>query len=460
MNLNDLKTQTARAVLWWRSRPGPPARSIRAGAKDTPPAQEHGRLRVAAVQVRARLHESAGDFAAHMESLVRQAYDRGASLIVFPEDNGTQLLGMLPGLTGISGADPAQAALATGEVPIGEIFRLVSPYAWRAFTGIFAELAKAYRVFIVSGSIRRQLEDDRLVNIAYCYAPDGQILGSQEKLHLMREEETWGFSPGRELTVVQAHGFGLAFPICHDASYFETFRLAMADGASIVAIQSANPEDYNEWYARRGIWPRVQETPVYGIASHLVGTFLGRRLTGRSGIYAPLDLSPGGDGILAQAGEPESEEIVAADLDLAGLQAWREAHPLSVPGEVILRYLPELYRQAKPGRPDSGHQSGEADQQQGEHELANQQDDQRASATQSVAEGEADVEQENGPPVEKENQESQEGQGEEQGGQGEQVGGLGVTIDKQVDAKGDLAACQPRGEGENGGLEQPAQKDQ
>ena len=59
------------------------------------------------------------------------------------------------------------------------------------------------------------------------------------------------------------------------------------------------------------------ETPVYGIKSALVGKMLGFTLTGKAGVFAPLEQTPNGDGSLAEAKSFDREELVAATLDLA-----------------------------------------------------------------------------------------------------------------------------------------------
>ena len=140
------RAQAARAAVWWRSRPGPAIRRIRARSGAAAGSEPDGLLRVAVAQVRARLYGSAEEFAERMVAFVEEARARGAVLLVFPEDNGTQLLGMLPGLTGLA----AQTDLSAGEsqtagTTIGDVCRFMSHYTWRAFAAIFAELAKGLR---------------------------------------------------------------------------------------------------------------------------------------------------------------------------------------------------------------------------------------------------------------------------------------------------------------------------
>lgn len=127
-----------------------------------------------------------------------------------------------------------------------------------------------------------------------------------------------------------------------DATYFETFRIAWQKGAHLVTIPIANPDpDYNYWTAMRGIWARVQETPVFGIKSALVGDFLGFRLTGQAGIYAPLELTPDKTGVIAEADTWDSEEIVMAELDFKSLEEFEPE--LDTNKNFWERYFPGVY---------------------------------------------------------------------------------------------------------------------
>ncbi|MCL6615508.1 MAG: 3-deoxy-7-phosphoheptulonate synthase, partial [Firmicutes bacterium] len=198
----DLKQGAVRALLWWRCRPSPAIGLVR-GRAGGPAAPGEGPLRVAVVQLRAGLYRSAREFASRMEPFVRAAARSGARLVVFPGDNGTQLLGAVPGWAWEHEPDPE------GPVP-ARLLRFASPYLVRAFTGIFAELARGYRVAIVAGTIREVTRDGRLVEAAYCFGPDGELLGRQERLHLTRAEAEKGFSPGSELVAMEALGSRLA----------------------------------------------------------------------------------------------------------------------------------------------------------------------------------------------------------------------------------------------------------
>jgi predicted amidohydrolase len=129
---------------------------------------------------------------------------------------------------------------------------------------------------------------------------------------------------GQELEVYRTGIGSLAFPICMDATFFETFCIAEDKGAEIVMIPIANPDpDYNYWTAMRGIWSRIQESNLYGVKSAMVRSFLGFKLTGQAGFYAPLELTENKDGVIAEAVSFDQEEIVLAELDLQRLGEYR-----------------------------------------------------------------------------------------------------------------------------------------
>lgn len=309
------------------------------------------RIRVAAVQMRLELAKSAEDYAAKIYALTRQAVEQGAQLVAFPEDSGTGLLGLIPGIEEMAaGANLGSSGDIGGGLQVKDVFALSAPFVERVYTTTFSELARRWGIYIATGSailLRDQkAQDGQIVNRAYFFGPKGEVLGTQDKCHLFPMECGWGLTPGNDIKVFPTSWGKVAIPICMDATYFETFRIASLLGADIVIIPSANPEAYNFWRELRGIWPRVQESEVYGINSFMVGEFLGLTLTGRSGIFAPMELTPGGDGVLARAQSPTEETVVVADLDMTALRRHRVKSGLRTGFNQALyeRYFPDLYR--------------------------------------------------------------------------------------------------------------------
>lgn len=315
---------------------------------DVPPVPG-GHVRLAAVQMELRLHNTPQSYVEQIGRLGAAAKATGASLVAFPEDSATGLLGLLPGIDQVAQAesmDSAVAEMAGDAVSVADIFRFIAPATQRTYEAAFAALARRFGVHLVTGSAILPGVNDEMQNIAYFYGPDGRLLGRQEKCHFIPMEVDWGLVAGEEFGVHELPWGRIALPICMDATYYETFRIVTLLGADVVVIPTANPEDYNLYMALRGIWPRVQETQAYGLHSCLVGRVFGLHLTGRSGVFAPMDMTPGRTGVLAQTPDPESECIVWADIDIAALRRYRSERPLHFNVELYEKYLPSLYRSA------------------------------------------------------------------------------------------------------------------
>src|SRR5690625_4274705 len=184
-------------------------------------------------------------------------------------------------------------------------------------------LAKQFSIYIFTGSYLHK-ENGRLFNVGTLIDPHGNIVHTQRKVHLTDFEVAIGLSRGEEFKTFDLPIGKTATPICMDATYFETFQIVRRQGANIVIIPIANNEEYNEWKALRGIWPRVQESYVYGLKSALTGSIGGMHFTGKAGIFAPMEMTTNHDGVIAMTEDSVGDEIVIADLDIKRLIIERE----------------------------------------------------------------------------------------------------------------------------------------
>jgi predicted amidohydrolase len=308
----------------------------------TTPDYNRRQLTAAAAQVHLDLVPDARDYVGTMHSFAARAAEAGASLLVYPENNSFPLLGLLPGI-----GEMAKNLDGEGDGPavsVADLFRALGPVFNRVAHTTFSHLARHYGLWIVAGSYPTPVQG-RVFNRALIYAPSGALAGTQDKVHLTLQEHQWAFTPGADFRVYTTPFGRLAAPVCMDATYFETFRILAGLGAEIVAVPIANPEAYNPWLALRGIWPRVQESLVYGVKSALVGELFGHTLTGKAGIFAPLPLTPNGDGVLAETQHPDREGFACAALDLEALRELREQHPyLGDKNPALMKkYFPGIY---------------------------------------------------------------------------------------------------------------------
>lgn len=336
-----------RLVLRWRSRQGPlrrRARRIRASGATYN--LQVGEVRVAAVQMSFRFVKSAAEFFDIIAAKMAAAHRQGAEIVVFPEDVGTMLLGLLPGFSRLEAEETLEDALKTlGEdVQAVDLLELAGPAARRVYEATFQTLAKVFSMVVAAGSVMLPTRDGRVRNVGYLYGPGGKLL-TQPKNHLLPLEFDWGLAVGDDLEVVQSPYGRLAMPICMDASFFETFRILEAKGTDIALLPVADPTPvYSDFKALRGIWPRVQESRLYGVSANMVGGALGLHFAGKSGIYAPLELTPEGDGIIAQAKSATDEELVVGNVDVLALRRLREESPRRFEEKLYERYFPEIYQ--------------------------------------------------------------------------------------------------------------------
>lgn len=343
MNIREMVLQF---MLRYRSRPQPIMRRIRRhGFKHRVPTMQVGAFRAAAVQLEWRVCETAEEYADLMYDRVRAAVQEGAELIAFPEDTGSLLVGVIPGIGQMLHDAPIEEALQQigGDMQVADVFRILGRATRRIYETTFRTLAEGFGVHIAAGSAMLPLPDSRVLNVGHLFTPDGQVM-RQNKCHLLPMEQEWGLSPGEDLDVFDTALGRIGMPVCMDATFYETFRILRLQGADVAVVPIGDPEyPYSHWKAMRGIWPRVQESQIFGVQSALVGDVMGMKLTGRSGIFAPLELTPERDGILAIASEPEGEVIVTADLDITALRQFRLDHPLRFNAALYERYIPRIY---------------------------------------------------------------------------------------------------------------------
>jgi|DewCreStandDraft_3_1066083.scaffolds.fasta_scaffold00626_2 predicted amidohydrolase len=341
------------ALLWWKSAGWRVRRVLRgkgisrSRACDDLPSS---RVRVAAVQMELKALRSAEEYAEKVYGLMDQAVQQGAHLVVFPEDSGTHLVGLLPGIADLPPDVPVESVLAQvggPEIQVAEIFRTIGPSVRRIYASTFSLLARAFGVYVVTGSALLPDAQGNVRNVAYFFGPQGELIGTHAKCHLIQLEAQWGLVPGEDLRVYRTPVGNLAFPICMDRTYFETTRILRLLGADLIVVPSADPEPFNFWKKWRGTWPRVQEAQVYGVDACMVGRFMGLTITGRSAVYAPLELTPDRTGVLYQARTFDQEEVLVGEIDYTLLEEVRRASPVEAGFNIELykRYFPHIYHE-------------------------------------------------------------------------------------------------------------------
>jgi predicted amidohydrolase len=294
-------------------------------------------IRVSCVQRQIYPVNSIEKYIDMLSDFVGQAVKDDSHLIIFPEDNFFDLFGLIPGFSflnqilnkkAIKNKDEEkdreeESHLKGNNYFLTTIFKGFAKPAEAGVKRVFSLLAKEYGIYIYTGSYILK-EKEAIYNAGSLFGPDGNLIGTQKKMHLTDFEVKLGIKRGNKMEAYSLPFGKVVCPICMDATYFETFRIAREIGADMVILPIANLEEYSTWKALRGIWPRVQESYLYGLKSSLNGWVAGMHFTGKAGIFAPLLMTEKKDGVLSLSPSYEGNQLITANLNLKRLYEARE----------------------------------------------------------------------------------------------------------------------------------------
>jgi len=150
-------------------------------------------------------------------TFIKKASEKGAQLIVFPEEFTTH---------------------PTIENNV--------PDTKQAHKLFFSKIAKKYHIDIVPGSAIEK-ENGKLYNVTYYISAEGKVLGRYKKINLWLPERAY-IAPGKEQAVVVNTKFGkVGLIICYDLMSPELFRALIRKGAEIIICPSL-------WGYADGMW--------------------------------------------------------------------------------------------------------------------------------------------------------------------------------------------------------------
>jgi predicted amidohydrolase len=344
---DQLLAQAVSAMLTYKSRPRA-IRGVLASHKYTrAAAPTPERVMVAVIQMELDLIDDGSAFAERYYALVRQAVERGAQLIVFPEYAWLPILGLIPkvrelALEGVTLTNAIEELAPGRGLTIGGTFRMIAPAVKRIFEATARELAARFGVYLMPGSAITMDSDGRLFNTAYLFGPDGALIGTQNKLHSTALEKDW-MTSGDALHVFELPFAKIALPVCMDFTYWETTRVATLRGAEILLDFSADATANQKYLAARGDESRIQECLAYSTRAYCVTKLFGLDFCGPSHIAAPLGLLSNDATYLTRARSHDREEIIVAELDLAHLRQFRAKQPRDFNIALYEKYLPRVY---------------------------------------------------------------------------------------------------------------------
>ncbi len=239
-------------------------------------------------------------------SLIRQAAERGAQLVVLPENFA---------LMGLRETDKLAAREPEGEGPIQTFL---------------ATQAARHRLWLVGGTIPLLAgTDDKVRAACLVFDPQGRLAARYDKIHLFdvqvaesgesyRESAT--IEPGAEPVVVETPFGRLGLAVCYDLRFPELFRALLDRGMEILALPAAFTATTGRAHWEILLRARAIENLCYVIAAAQGG----KHANGRETYGDSLIIDPWGT-VLGRL--PTGPGIVLAELDRERLHTLRRQFP-------------------------------------------------------------------------------------------------------------------------------------
>jgi predicted amidohydrolase len=327
---NPMVSAATRASLAWKTRTSnvDGALSRRAFPRAVVPSRE--RVTVAIAQMQIELVDQVALFVDQCYRLTHAAVERGAQMIVFPEYTWLGLLGILPGAHESANQKTFLASSATQSF-FSQVRQLCEATA--------SQLASRFGVAIMFGTLPAMDKANRVFSAAPLFLPDGQMIGTQEKIYLAPDELSW-LTPGNDVRVFDLPFARVAILIGADSLRWEMARLAALHDADILIAATADAQMSEPFLALRGTPARAQEACAYGVQACAVTSLFGLKGCGPSFISAPVGMRRDPAAFITRAKTPNVEEIVIADLDLGRVREFRAAQVRDYNQELYRLYLP------------------------------------------------------------------------------------------------------------------------
>jgi omega-amidase len=182
----------------------------------------------------------------------------------------------------------------------------------------FSKLAKEIDGYINMGA-NFQVRGLHAHMTSSTFAPDGNVISEQDKVHLYRDEKRKA-TPGSQFDLMTIDGFKVAVLVCHDVVFPECAREATFKGAELLLVPSLISEKGIEpWliYLRA----RALENRIPVVAPNLCAP---PRLPGQTSI---IDLSYDRKQHVMELVEhraPSGKTFILVDLDLRSKRPFRE----------------------------------------------------------------------------------------------------------------------------------------
>jgi predicted amidohydrolase len=181
---------------------------------------------------------------------------------------------------------------------------------------LMAQRAAEFGVYISFGMVTKEKVESVIFNSGVLVGPEGELLGSYNKIHL-RGEERMAFREGFRMPVIETEIGAIGLMLGWDLAFPEVARSLTLEGAELIcAMANWEMSQIEEW--RTYVRARALENGLYMAASNRVGEDVTLNFGGESMIVGPrgkvfASLTEEKD---PESGEPREGYCVArVDLD-------------------------------------------------------------------------------------------------------------------------------------------------
>jgi predicted amidohydrolase/ribosomal protein S18 acetylase RimI-like enzyme len=271
----------------------------------TPKTEPHNKslVRLGLVQWQMRPYKSLDEMIEQAETFIDAVAGYNSDFVLFPEFFNAPLMA------------------AYNHLPEPKAIRHLAEYT-EPISRRFRELAVNYNINIISGSMPRIGENDRLYNAGYLCRRDGSY-EEYVKLHVTPDEEkTWGMVGGNEIKVMDTDCGPIGVLICYDVEFPELGRLMADEGMGILFVPFLTDTQNGYSRVRNCAQARAIENECYVAIAGCVGNLPKVHNMdiqyAQSVVFTPSDFAFPINGVKAET-TPNTEMILVVDVDLDAL---------------------------------------------------------------------------------------------------------------------------------------------
>lgn len=160
----------------------------------------------------------------------------------------------------------------------------------------FSFLAKELKVWLLIGSMKIKVDENKVVNRSFLFRDTGQLIASYDKIHLFdvdlpngeSHRESDSVLPGNKAIVVPVADRKIGMSICYDLRFPYLYRTLAQKGAELMTVPAAFTEHTGQAHWEVLLRARAIETGSFVVAPAQVGEHEGGRKTyGHSMIVGP-----------------------------------------------------------------------------------------------------------------------------------------------------------------------------